>query len=580
MGIKPPTPASHDVRADGSALLHRALRGTASASTPIESSRRILEICVKELGGTAGAIYMLDLAIGRYSPIVSVPDGLGENRAVPAPVSASSSNRIVTPAEFTSGPSDGATGGPGIVALAIRGSSCIGAIRVDGVSPAELPEPLLDDLVASADLLVTIYEDAFAFQLLDALQDPLDFTQSDKEFFRKISSLITVSSGMEFVALRELDEGRLRCIALSGFGEVSDFASWDLDPVGRFPAFEQALKDGETVPVPNIDAPEHAELRAQRWCTDVKSFVAIPVMVGLNTFGVLSVGARCEFEYAPIELRGFESIANGVGVSISNFRSSHLLNHQVAEYTAAASAITSIEVARSARHEASNEIENSTQALHRLRQKAGKDCKDEVYGVEKHLHGVRIALREIQVATAPPEGNWTTVSITALWNQARTAVANRLQEAKVDVRNPDIDVKVLAREDWLRHVFLNLLLNSIDAFREASKRSVRKIELAIDRPSAKDNEYRLTYSDTAGGVIPQRLRPQPEGEEVAIHQLIFRGGVTSKKKGSGYGLWLVRKIIDDHYGSIDLTNYRKGVTFAVRLPTPEQAKSRMKEARL
>lgn len=569
----------------GESVIHRALRGTASAASPAEGAKALLDACVKHLTGTGGSIYTLDLATGSYSRVASLPTEPSEGAAIPASRLSIPESRIATVAEFLAASEEYAGYEEllpdGVVFFAMRNETCVGAIRIDGPRPGEIDPAGMEDLIACADLLVTVYEDAFSFQLLESLQDPLDFTRSEREFFRTIADLITDSAGMEFVALRELDEGALRCIALAGFEDAdpNEYAGWDLDPVDKFPAFARALegKNGNTVAVTSIDDPEHAELRALPWCVDVKSFVAIPVLVGRKTFGVLSVGARCEFEYAPIELRGFESIANGVGVSISNFRNSHLLNRRVGEYVAAASAITSIEVARSARHEASNEIEVSTQALHRLLHKAGKSCQKEAEKVENHLHGVRLALKKMKVATTQPESDWETISIAELWAQANTAVATRLQDAKVEVRSPLVDVKVLARQDWLRQVFLNLLLNSIDAFNEGSKRTDRRIELLIDRPSARDSEYRLTYSDTAGGVIPQRLRPPPGEEEMSVQQLIFLGGVTSKKRGSGYGLWLARKIVDDHFGSIDLADYRKGVTFVIHLPTPAEAKERMKE---
>ncbi len=358
---------------------------------------------------------------------------------------------------------------------------------------------------------MTVYEDAFSFQLLESLQDPLDFTQSERQFFHKIADLIADSSGMEFVALREADKETLRCIALAGFDDAppDDYTQWDLEPVAAYPAFARAL-DGETDPVHSIDTPEHAALRELPWCTDVKSFVAIPVLVGRKTFGVLSVGARCEYEYTPIELRGFESIANGVGVSISNYRATHQLNRQVGEYAAAASAITSIEVARLARHEAENESEMSTQALHTLQKKAGKACQAEVDKVEEHLHKVRMALKKMKIATAQPKAEWEPVSIKELWRQANTAVEQQAAGGE--------DRRTLAEQrrhrpgpaDRLRQVFLNLLLNSIDAFNEGRRRPEQRIDLAIERPSARDREYRLTYSDTAGGIAPQRLRVPSE----------------------------------------------------------------------
>jgi len=41
--------------------------------------------------------------------------------------------------------------------------------------------------------------------------------------------------------------------------------------------------------------------------------------------------------------------------------------------------------------------------------------------------------------------------------------------------------------------------------------------------------------------------------------------VTSKKMGSGYGLWLVRRVMTYHRGSIDLRDIRHGAVFELTL---------------
>ena len=74
--------------------------------------------------------------------------------------------------------------------------------------------------------------------------------------------------------------------------------------------------------------------------------MAVPIQVGTQIIGVLSVAAPARFDYSPLELRGFESLANGVGVSIKNFRSSRELATQITNQAETAVAITGIEVAK------------------------------------------------------------------------------------------------------------------------------------------------------------------------------------------------------------------------------------------
>jgi signal transduction histidine kinase len=152
-----------------------------------------------------------------------------------------------------------------------------------------------------------------------------------------------------------------------------------------------------------------------------------------------------------------------------------------------------------------------------------------------------------------------------------------LDEQRIDARPVAGDATVYARPEWLRQVFLNLLLNSIDAFRSAKKKGDRRIELTIDRQGERASEVTITYRDNAGGIAPHRLHVPPGAEDLPIAQNVFQEGVTSKKEGSGFGLWLARHIMEDHRGSIDLTDHRSGVTFVIRMPKADEGEALLKE---
>jgi signal transduction histidine kinase len=118
----------------------------------------------------------------------------------------------------------------------------------------------------------------------------------------------------------------------------------------------------------------------------------------------------------------------------------------------------------------------------------------------------------------------------------------------------------------LRQVFFLLLLNSADAFRERSRSGrERKITLRVDRSDS--SMLTLTYTDTAGGINPGKVRSDdPRLAGLALERLIFEKGVTTKKTGTGLGLWIARILMNRHYGSIELRDYRNGVTFILRIP--------------
>lgn len=556
-----------------STLLQHALAGTSVADTPRTTARAIVAACVDRLRANVGGFYSLDLSIGAHVPFVR-PEGVTD---IEVPVS-----RLHVPSEqisdlrhFLSAAKDGAGDVvSGVAVYALRGDSCIGVLRLDGLDRGGIDAQTRADLFAITRLLGLVYENEFAFNLLKNLQQPLDVNQADQEFFASIARLIKEASGMEYVALREHRGKKLVCIALDGFGDRPKLSEWDFDDLTEYEDFETALFKKTTVPVGRLDPKRHAALMSHRWSKDVRSFVAVPVRVGNEVFGVLSVAARCEFDYSEVELRGFESIANAVGVSITNFRNSRRLGVRIGEYLETAMAVTGLEVARSVKHEAHNYATIANTGLRNLWVKLGRPEHDvDIDYVSKALSDLDLVLNQITAApSSVAPGDWRRASLGEIWEEARTAVAGRLQQAKIEVKAPQEDAVVLARPDWLRQVFLNLLLNSIDAFQDA-KRTGRRVDFQINPPSQRAREIQATYSDNATGINPHRLQVPSGSPDLPVEQRIFQEGVTSKHGGSGFGLWLVRHILDDHHASIDLSNYRGGVTFVLRFPRPEEAEA-------
>ncbi len=103
--------------------------------------------------------------------------------------------------------------------------------------------------------------------------------------------------------------------------------------------------------------------------------------------------------------------------------------------------------------------------------------------------------------------------------------------------------------DQIHQVLLNLLLNSIQAI-EGQGRVTVEIE-----PRDEDESAAIIVTDTGRGITPEHL---PN---------IFRPFYTTKGNGTGLGLSLARRIVEEHHGRIDVTSsVGKGTKFVVILP--------------
>ncbi len=99
----------------------------------------------------------------------------------------------------------------------------------------------------------------------------------------------------------------------------------------------------------------------------------------------------------------------------------------------------------------------------------------------------------------------------------------------------------------IHQVLLNLLLNSIQAI-EGPGRITVELEL-------RGQSVAILVTDTGRGISPEHL---PN---------IFRPFYTTKGNGTGLGLSLARRIVEEHQGQIDVTSTAgKGTQFVVLLP--------------
>ncbi len=139
--------------------------------------------------------------------------------------------------------------------------------------------------------------------------------------------------------------------------------------------------------------------------------------------------------------------------------------------------------------------------------------------------------------------------ISALANVHRSDLGEREVTLDLDLA-PDLP-EVLADPRQIQRVLLNLWQNALQAMDEAPAGRARVLSVRTWRDGDAVN---MALSDTGCGVAPAVL-PQ-----------IFTPFFTTKKRGTGLGLAVVKKIIDDHRGAIEVRNDPSGASFVISLP--------------
>ncbi len=150
-------------------------------------------------------------------------------------------------------------------------------------------------------------------------------------------------------------------------------------------------------------------------------------------------------------------------------------------------------------------------------------------------------------------------------------IGKQLQYSHITVEREDTAQGVglpliWANADHLRQVFLNLVLNAIDAMSAPSAGGTRggtlRVRTALDTLQPRDGPprpaVRIEFCDTGEGIPP----------EIMSH--LFEPFITTKPDGTGLGLSITYGIIEAHQGQITAASQvGEGTTFTILLPVEE-----------
>lgn len=577
-----------------SALL-RALTDASEVESTTEATERVLRGLVSTLDASAGRILFLDLGTGRYTvrasvghPTRAVPDvpAYGHSsEGATAPndlldVAARSRRTAVWHAQRRSPPSihQLPTSRFRGVWPVSRGKSVVALVDIEGLREFDLGS--LDALRSLAFAMIArLHERRFTVRLLNELQQPIAVEQNRGEFYDDVARLIQAASGLQMVAVRQYDgDGRLACVASNGLGiERGDLHSLDLEPISSYPSFERALQ-GLTTPESSLDADHLDSIRRHPIMREVRSFVVVPMIVASEVVGVLSVAARCPYEFSRVEILGFEAIANASGIAMENFKNRNISSEDVRRLATIGANTLGDLLAQSARHEAKRHLDNAQKRLNlTLRALSGKPTRivspaEEIQTISLALKTARESLDKMKTNSlvnadqAPVRRD-----LKSLLSSAQAQILGQLEELDVSLGLPDKGSYVQVIPEAVSLAFLYLLENSLNAFDSTkSKKGNRRIDIRT-RPRQTGEEFlTVVYSDNATGIDPRRLTIPPELRRMPWQQALFERGV-SGSGGTGFGLYITRVLLEQagggSKGSIELLEHTGGrVVFEIRLP--------------
>ncbi len=131
----------------------------------------------------------------------------------------------------------------------------------------------------------------------------------------------------------------------------------------------------------------------------------------------------------------------------------------------------------------------------------------------------------------------------------KTEFENRRIVVSVDV--PGEIPTVHLDRSLIKQVFFNLIKNALEAMPDGG---ALKLVFTVD-----DAYVNIAFCDNGSGISEQNMRH------------VFEPYHTTKQNGSGLGLMIVQRIIDDHGGEIEISSkLDEGTCFKIRLPRSER----------
>lgn len=187
-------------------------------------------------------------------------------------------------------------------------------------------------------------------------------------------------------------------------------------------------------------------------------------------------------------------------------------------------------------------IQNEIDAIPESKNK--KATLESMHAIDENIYYINKIVSDLSDYTRQLKPHFQEVQIASLIKKSiRSIKIPKNIETVLQIKN----LRIKVDPEYSKRVITNLVLNAVQAMPKGGKLTIEVYEKAKD--------YFLVISDTGIG-IPDKIKPK-----------LFHPLFTTKAKGQGFGLSVVKRIIEALDGSISFESQEgKGTKFTVRLP--------------
>jgi len=180
--------------------------------------------------------------------------------------------------------------------------------------------------------------------------------------------------------------------------------------------------------------------------------------------------------------------------------------------------------------------------------------------VGRELRRIDSIVSQMLKFAGPARPTFGPIRVQEVLDHSLRLIQHQLDEQKIKLHRSFRAASDLVRGDdyQLEQAFLNLFFNAVEATAPNGKLSVAT-DIVGAPAGTKTRQLRVTIKDTGTGIPPENMGR------------MFEPFFTTKSNGTGLGLPITRRIIQEHNGSIAVeSKLDRGTTFRVVLPLAEK----------
>lgn len=164
------------------------------------------------------------------------------------------------------------------------------------------------------------------------------------------------------------------------------------------------------------------------------------------------------------------------------------------------------------------------------------------------LNRIEMILSELLMLAKPQETVFEKANVKTILLEVVTLLETEaiLRNIVIEKKFSDENQEVVCDKNQLKQVFINLIKNAIEAMPNGGTVTI----------STKSENFSIVIE----------IKDEGEGIPKELLERLGEPFLTTKEKGTGLGLMITYKIVENHKGTIDVSSSEKGTVFTIKLP--------------